>query len=225
LIPGDRCKGGLQVAPKERGCGLASSISNTIMAPFKSSSSSSKAPEAPTPAAPSAPSSDGGLGEPSTGGASEPSNTKNLVWAAIAVAVLYYGWPIIEAVILILPIPNAPGVIDTIKAVGNTAQDVVASVLKSNTKRRNEGGPSDYQQNLEDAPNSFMANDDDDDDNSDDDIGKAASGNSSGLNYDSDEKFDEESGAQNELIDLGGGSSGAARSASHVKPLKGPGGM
>lgn len=67
-----------------------------------------------------------------------------------------------------------------------------------------------------------MANDDDDDDNSDDDIGKAAG---HGLNYDSDEKFDEESGAQNELIDLGGGSSGAARSASHVKPLKGPGGM
>lgn len=69
-----------------------------------------------------------------------------------------------------------------------------------------------------------MANDDDDDDNSDDDIGKAAGHGSSGLNYDSDEKFDEESGAQNELIDLGGGSSGAARS-SHVKPLKGPGGM
>lgn len=42
-----------------------------------------------------------------------------------------------------------------------------------------------------------MANDDDDDDNSDDDIGKAAGGSSSGLNYDSDEKFDEESGAQN----------------------------
>ena len=66
---------------------------------------------------------------------------------------------------------------------------------------------------------------DDSDDNSDDDIGKAGGGGSSGLNYDSDEKIDEESGAQNELIDLGGGSSGAARSASHVKPLKGPGGM
>ena len=67
-------------------------------------------------------------------------------------------------------------------------------------------------------------NQDDDDDNSDDDIGKAASG-SSGLNYDSDDKFDEESGAQNELIDLGsGGKGGGARSASHIKPLKGPGG-
>jgi len=67
------------------------------------------------------------------------------VWAAIAVAVLYYGWPIIEAVILILPIPNATGVVDTIKALGNTAQDLVGSVMKSDTKRRNAGGPSDYQ--------------------------------------------------------------------------------
>jgi hypothetical protein len=150
------------------------------------------------------------------------------VWAAIAVAVLYYGWPIIEAVILILPIPNAPGVVDTIKAVGNTALDLVGSVMKSDTKRRNAGGPSGYQQNLDEAPNTFMANDDDDDDNSDDDIGKATGQSSSsggGLNYDSDDKFDEESGAQNELIDLGGGSSGAARSAANIKPLKGPGGM
>ena len=69
-----------------------------------------------------------------------------------------------------------------------------------------------------------MNQDDDDDDNSDEDIGKAARGGS-GLNYDSDDRIDEESGAQNELIDLGsGGTSGGARSASHIKPLKAPGG-
>lgn len=219
LIPGDRCVAGLQVAPKRRGCGVVSSVSNALFAPFKATESKAAAPEAPAP-------SSGGLGEPTTGSEdSGASNTKNLVWAAIVLAVLYYGWPIIEAIILILPIPNAPGVVDQIKAVGNTAQEVVGSVMKSDTKRRNMGGNSDYQQNLEDAPNSFMGNDDDDDDNSDDDIGKAAGGSSSGLNYDSDEKFDEESGAQNELIDLGGGSSGAARSAANIKPLKGPGGM
>ena len=91
-----------------------------------------------------APSNEGGLGEPSHS-SSEPSNTKNLVWAAIAAAVLYYGWPIIEAVILILPIPNAPGVVDTIKAAGNTAQEVVGSVLKSDTQRRNAGPSTGYQ--------------------------------------------------------------------------------
>ena len=88
------------------------------MAPFKAAEP--KAPSAREEAAPT--SSDGGLGEPSTGGSSEPSNTKNLVWAAICVAILYYGWPIIEAVILILPIPNATSVVDSIKAAGNSAQ-------------------------------------------------------------------------------------------------------
>ena len=118
LIPGDRCRNGLEVAPKQRGCGVGSSITNALMAPFKAAEP--KAPSAREEAAPT--SSDGGLGEPSTGGSSEPSNTKNLVWAAICVAILYYGWPIIEAVILILPIPNATSVVDSIKAAGNSAQ-------------------------------------------------------------------------------------------------------
>jgi len=141
LIPGDRCVGGLQVAPKARGCGVVSSISNSLFAPFKASESKSASAEA---VAPSAPSAGGGLGEPA-GGGSGASNTKNLVWAAIAVAVLYYGWPIIEALILILPIPNAPGVVDSIKAVGSTAQGIVESVMKSDTKRRTGGPSSDYQ--------------------------------------------------------------------------------
>jgi len=112
------------------------------MSPFRAAEPAAPAAEAPRAAA--GPGSDGGLGEPAAG-SSEPSSTKNLVWAAITVAVLYYGWPIIEAVILILPIPNATGVVDTIKAAGNSAQDVVASVMKSDTKRRNGGPSSDYQ--------------------------------------------------------------------------------
>jgi hypothetical protein len=143
LIPGDRCKAGLQVAPKARGCGVGSSITNALFAPFKAAEPAAPAAEAPQ-AAPAGPGGDGGLGEPATG-SSEPSSTKNLVWAAITVAVLYYGWPIIEAVILILPIPNATGVVDTIKAAGNSAQEVVGSVMKSDTKRRNGGPSSDYQ--------------------------------------------------------------------------------
>lgn len=148
LIPGDRCKGGLQVASKARGCGVVSSLTNSLFAPFKASESKSAAAEAPgaveTAQEVQAPSNEGGLGEPSHSN-SEPSNTKNLVWAAIAAAVLYYGWPIIEAVILILPIPNAPGVVDTIKAAGNTAQEVVGSVLKSDTQRRSAGPSTGYQ--------------------------------------------------------------------------------
>ena len=110
------------------------------MSPFRAAAPAAPAADAPQAAA----GSDGGLGEPAAG-SSEPSSTKNLVWAAITLAVLYYGWPIIEAVILILPIPNATGVVDTIKAAGNSAQDVVASVMKSDTKRRTGGPSSDYQ--------------------------------------------------------------------------------
>lgn len=47
LIPGDRCRSGLQVGPKKRGCGVASSISNALFSPFSSTKSQSAAPEAP----------------------------------------------------------------------------------------------------------------------------------------------------------------------------------
>jgi len=50
LIPGDRCVGGLQVAPKARGCGVVSSVSNALFAPFKATESKSAAPEAPAAA-------------------------------------------------------------------------------------------------------------------------------------------------------------------------------
>jgi hypothetical protein len=59
--------------------------------------------------------------------------------------VLYYGWPIIEAIILILPIPNPTGVVDNLKAVGNIVLDVVNSIMKSNTQRRNAGPSTGYQ--------------------------------------------------------------------------------
>jgi len=52
-------------------------------------------------------------------------------------------------------------------------------------------GRSDYQQNLESAPDSFMEEDDD----SGDDVGKPinlGNSDSTGLNYDSDERNDEE---------------------------------
>lgn len=55
----------------------------------------------------------------------------------------------------------------------------------------------DYSQNLEAEPDAFM----EDEDNSDEDIGKSTS-----LNYDSDEKNEEEivdGGNGSELIDLG----------------------
>jgi len=45
---------------------------------------------------------------------------RSLATAAIACAVLYYGWPIIEAIILVLPIPDPKGLIEQIQGVFGT---------------------------------------------------------------------------------------------------------
>jgi len=70
---------------------------------------------------------------------------------------------------------------------------------------------SNYQSGLNNAPASFIEEDDD----SDDDVGKPALGNAKNIDYDSDDKGDEEmvgvgAGGSNELIDLGGSESTAA---------------
>lgn len=99
--------------------------------PF-SSSSRQQAPQAPQETV--------GLGEPSTGGGdsgAKPSGGNNFFMAAIVVAVLYYGWPIIEALILVLPIPNPQMITENIKAFGNIGLDILNSIFKSDTQRRN----------------------------------------------------------------------------------------
>jgi hypothetical protein len=44
---------------------------------------------------------------------------------AIVCACLYYGWPIIEAVILVLPIPDPKDQIEKVKSVAGSAADFV----------------------------------------------------------------------------------------------------
>ena len=71
---------------------------------------------------------------------------------------------------------------------------------------------SSYQSGLNNAPASFGEEDDD----SDEDVGKPALGNAKNIDYDSDDKADEEmvgvggGGGANELIDLGGSENKAA---------------
>jgi len=43
---------------------------------------------------------------------------KSIFLAGLIGAALYYGWPIIEAIILILPIPDPKGAVDGMKAIG-----------------------------------------------------------------------------------------------------------
>lgn len=61
---------------------------------------------------------------------------KQLLMGAILIAAMYYGWPLIEAIILILPIPDPKGSVDAIKNVGNTGIDIVSGVLTSSSSTR-----------------------------------------------------------------------------------------
>jgi hypothetical protein len=110
---------------------------------------------------------------------------------ALIVACLYYGWPIIEAVILVLPIPDPKDSLDKVKSMAGSAADLVQNSISGGAPSSRPAGGHDYSANLDQQPEAFMAGDDD----SDEDIGKPASADtkdSVGLDYDSDERNDDE---------------------------------
>lgn len=133
-------------------------------------------------------------------------NQKTIFVSALLAGILYYGWPIIEAILLVLPIPDPKDSISRVKSAASAAGGMVNSAMSSNRgPHQNTHRHAEYSSNLDAQPEAFI----EDDDNSDDDVGKPMN---SGLNYDSDDKNDEElvvgaSTAQSELIDLSGGSS------------------
>jgi len=68
---------------------------------------------------------------------------------AIVMAALYYGWPIIEAVILVLPIPDPKDQIEKVKSVAGSAADFVQSTMSGGPAARPSGGHTDYSANLD----------------------------------------------------------------------------
>lgn len=58
-------------------------------------------------------------------------NLKTVSIIGLLVVVLYYGWPIIEAVILILPIPDPKQSIDSVKSMAGSATGYVSSAMSS----------------------------------------------------------------------------------------------
>lgn len=66
-------------------------------------------------------------------------------------ASLYYGWPIIEAVIMVLPIPDPKDQIDTIKSVAGSAADFATSVISGPPSRQRPSGGMEqgYSQSLD----------------------------------------------------------------------------
>ena len=58
-------------------------------------------------------------------------NSKSILWAVVVAGVLYYGWPIIEAIILVLPIPDPKDQIEKAKNMANQAQGMVQGAMAS----------------------------------------------------------------------------------------------
>lgn len=98
-------------------------------------------------------------------------------------AVIYYGWPVIEAILIMLPIPDPKMLKDRIIDYASRGWAFLMGLI-------GRGGPSQkdgYQQDFENSnPNTFMNGDDDDEEDDDSqDVGKKFEDT---LNYDSDEK-------------------------------------
>lgn len=75
--------------------------------------------------------------------------SKNMLFVALLAAALYYGWPIIEAIILVLPIPDPKESIDRVKNVASSASDIVSGALASSRTGTQGSSGQDYSQNLD----------------------------------------------------------------------------
>jgi len=59
--------------------------------------------------------------------------SKSIIVVLVLGAALYFGWPIIEAIILVLPIPDPKESIDRVKNAASSSMDMVSGVISSNT--------------------------------------------------------------------------------------------
>jgi hypothetical protein len=56
---------------------------------------------------------------------------KTVAIALIGFACLYFGWPIIEAILLLLPIPDPKDSLEKMKSIATSATGAVAGVMTS----------------------------------------------------------------------------------------------
>jgi len=90
-------------------------------------------------------------------------NLKNFALSVIVGACLYYGWPIIEAILIVLPIPDPKEQIQR-------ARSYAGGFMGSNRAGGIELNRAQYSSNLEAHPGNLN----DDDEDSDEDIGREA---------------------------------------------------
>jgi len=127
---------------------------------------------------------------------------KGFFMTAIFAAILYIGWPIIEAVLILLPIPDPTETKDRLVGGLKSASAFLVNIPKmiSGGAAKDKSGDNGkgYEQNFDNVPGSLA----DEDDEDEEDIGKDFAANRRDLNYDSDEKDLENDNADGELIAL-----------------------
>ena len=63
-------------------------------------------------------------------------NLKTITIIGLLGTILYYGWPIIEAIISILPIPDAKNSFDNVKSMAGSATGFVSSAMTSQPRQQ-----------------------------------------------------------------------------------------
>ena len=116
---------------------------------------------------------------------------KNIFTVCLVAAILYYGWPYIEGILLTLPIPDPKDYKEKVMGLFKRAKQQKGATTGKKPQPKAQG----YQEGFNQAPESLEEEEDDEDD----DIGRPINIQKNGkLNYDSDD----EKHMENELINL-----------------------
>lgn len=119
---------------------------------------------------------------------------KGIFLIIVGSVVCYLGWPIVEALLLLTPIPDPTNLKNKAGNFASSGFNFVKSIpgmLQGDAPDR-----AAYQQNFDNAPGNM----EDEEDDEEEDIGRNAAAND--LNYDSDEKDETGDGDNTELISL-----------------------
>lgn len=118
---------------------------------------------------------------------------KNFFMIAILSAVLYFGWPIIQTMIVLSPIPDPS---DITKRASNMLSQIKSKMSAGDSQ--NPKISKDYVSNFDQAPGVLGGDSDDDDEEY---VGRDFS-KKKNLNYDSDERDEIQNSEQTELVNL-----------------------
>ena len=147
---------------------------------------------------------------------------KTIICSVLFIAILYYGWPIFEALVLVLPLPDPKDLVEKINYFVSNFSGIIWGIISSLLFSQNaaaDAQKSGYTSNLDAQIETFIDAEDEDSDE-ENDIGKARDQ----IKFDDDEEdFAINTSASGELIDLGSSSSSSGSfPAKSIPKLSGP---